>query len=370
MSYQEDYAAMKEPGATTMPLQKPARFGRFSSRTVIFVGVAAALIVIGLAVGLGVGLGIGHGNGGGNDESQSPPISTPIPPPTGNGTVWQPAVNSTWQIVLKEPIKISAENKTTEPDVEIFDIDLFSNSNETIRQLHDLGKKVICYFSGGSYEPYRPDSSQFQLSVLGKALDGWDDEKWIDIRSESVRDIMAARIKLAYEKGCDAVDPDNVDAYVRSVQCSLILRLMLTMLQNNENGLDLTQADTVSFMAYLANVTNSYNMSVGLKNAGEVLTNLTSVVHFSVNEQCVQYKECETFAPMIQAGKPVFHIEYPRGAPGGISGKTAASSCSRSGAGQGSDDFSSLLKGELLDGWVEFCDRSTANTTMISERAV
>lgn len=113
-------------------------------------------------------------------------------------------------------------------------------------------------------------------------------------------------------------------------------------------------------------MSSSYNISVGLKNAGEVLPNLTSIVHFSVNEQCVEYKECESFAPMVQAGKPVFHIEYPKGAPD-ISGKAAENSCSRAGSGSGSDDFSSLLKAMDLDGWVEFCDRSTANTTMILE---
>lgn len=184
---------------------------RLSRRTVIAFGVAAALIIIGLAIGLGVGLGLKHNNG--NDESETPPATTH--PPTGNGTVWQPAVNSTWQIVLQEPIKISYQNKTTEPDVEIFDIDLFSNSNETIRLLKDLHKRVICYFSAGSFEPYRPDSAQFQQSIKGRPLDGWADEKWIDIRSDSVRSIMAERIKLAKEKGCDAVDPDNVDGYVR-----------------------------------------------------------------------------------------------------------------------------------------------------------
>lgn len=211
-SDREAYAAMKESRATAMPSQGTPRYGRFSRRTVILAGVAAALIIIGLAVGLGVGLGIGNNND--NGETESSPTPTSIPPPSGNSTSWQPAVNSTWQIVLKEPIKMSTDNQTTDPDVEIFDIDLFTNSNETISLLHDLGKKVICYFSGGSYEPYRPDSAQFQQSVLGKPLDGWDDEKWIDIRSDSVRNIMAERIKLAKEKGCDAVDPDNVDGYV------------------------------------------------------------------------------------------------------------------------------------------------------------
>lgn len=203
---------MKEPRAATMPLQKQSWYGRFSRRSVILAGVAAALIVIGLAVGLGVGLSIG--NHSGDNEPESPPTPTTIPPPTGNGTSWQPAVNSTWQIVLKEPIKISSDNETTQPDVDIWDIDLFSNSNDTIDILHGLGKKVICYFSGGSYEPYRPDSSEFRSQDLGKALDGWDDEKWIDIRSDSVRNIMVERIKLAKDKGCDAVDPDNVDGYV------------------------------------------------------------------------------------------------------------------------------------------------------------
>lgn len=203
---------MKEPHDGTVPLKNRPWYGRFSRRAIIIAGVAAALVIIALAIGLGVGLGLHHGND--NNEPESTPTSTPLPPPSGNSTSWQPAVNSTWQIVLKEPIKISSDNKTTDPDVEIFDIDLFTNSNDTIKLLHDLGKKVICYFSGGSYEPYRPDSSQFQSQDMGKPLDGWDDEKWIDLRSDSVRSIMAERIKLAKEKGCDAVDPDNVDAYV------------------------------------------------------------------------------------------------------------------------------------------------------------
>ena len=221
MSDHDAYAAMKEPSSAAMPKQTRQRYGRFSRRTIIFAGVAAALVIIGLAIGLGVGLGLHHGNG--NDEPEASPTPTLSPPPSGNSTSWQPAVNSTWQIVLKEPIKISAENKTTIPDVEIFDIDLFTNSNDTIKLLHNLGKKVICYFSGGSYEPYRPDSSQFQSQDMGKSLDGWDDEKWINIRSDSVRSIMSERIKLAKEKGCDAVDPDNVDGYV-SLRMLLILR--------------------------------------------------------------------------------------------------------------------------------------------------
>ena len=89
-------------------------------------------------------------------------------------------------------------------------------------QLFKLNKKVICYFSAGSYEPGRPDSANFLPSDLGSQMANWPDETWLDIRSLNVQKIMAARIQLAKSKGCDAVDPDNVDGY------------------NNVNGLGLT----------------------------------------------------------------------------------------------------------------------------------
>lgn len=137
-------------------------------------------------------------------------------------------------------------------------------------------------------------------------------------------------------------------------------------MKNNDNGLNLTQADTISYMHFLSEQATSHNMSIGLKNAGEVLSNLTSVVHFSVNEQCVQYSECGSFAPMIEVGKPVFHIEYPKDAPSGVSEKIATNICGDTGDASGSQWFSTVIKGMDLDGWVEFCDQTTAYTGVMS----
>jgi len=36
---------------------------------------------------------------------------------------------------------------------------------------------------------------------VGKTLDGWAGEKWLDTRSTNVRSIMAARLDLAVSKG-------------------------------------------------------------------------------------------------------------------------------------------------------------------------
>ena len=41
---------------------------------------------------------------------------------------------------------------------------------------------MICYFSAGSWERGRPDSGQFPKRVRGKRLDGFPDERWLDIR--------------------------------------------------------------------------------------------------------------------------------------------------------------------------------------------
>lgn len=103
--------------------------------------------------------------------------------------------------MLSDPIKVTANTSSVTPPVEIFDIDLFENPKETIDALHRLGKKAIAYFSAGSYEPERPDSQEFHSKDLGKKMDGWPKEKWVDIRSENVRGIMSRRIELAARKG-------------------------------------------------------------------------------------------------------------------------------------------------------------------------
>lgn len=115
----------------------------------------------------------------------------------------------------------------------------------------------------------------------------------------------------------------------------------------------------------MANEAASHNLAIGLKNAGEILSSVITVVQFSVNEQCIEYSECGTFAPMIGAGKPVFHIEYPKGAPGGVSQQASQQACATTGDGAGSEGFSTVLKGLELGGWVEFCDGSVADTSML-----
>lgn len=186
----------------------------WSLRRKLLIGGIIFLIVLGLALGLGLGLGLGGGSG--DDNNNSPPSSTSSPLPSPNGTLsWTPKVGDTWQIILSHPPILAEADTATTPNVSIFDIDLFDTPTETITQLHKLGKKVICYFSAGSYEDWRPDAKNFTDADKGKQLDGWPGEKWLNIGNSNVRAIMKKRIELAKSKGCDGVDPDNVDGYVQ-----------------------------------------------------------------------------------------------------------------------------------------------------------
>lgn len=94
-------------------------------------------------------------------------------------------------------------------DAPVWDIDLFDNPASTMKALKAAGKIVICYFSAGTAEDWRDDYRDFATADLGKVLPEWPNEKWIRTGSQSIRKIMTRRIKLAADKGCDAIDPDN-----------------------------------------------------------------------------------------------------------------------------------------------------------------
>jgi hypothetical protein len=208
--------------------------------------IIVAVVSVGIAIALSFGLVFGlrrHRERENNDPQPSnfpnspnlipglnpgPFNADPIPSPEPWKTIWKPAPNTAWQIILNQAIDLPASaTNTTPPEAEVWDIDLFLNSKETIDTLHRLEKKVICYFSAGSYEPDRPDSYEFRESEKGKKLAGWPDERWLDLTRLHVLGIMQRRIQLAKYKGCDGVDPDNIDGYVSCVIFSLMHTCLL-----------------------------------------------------------------------------------------------------------------------------------------------
>jgi len=203
--------------------------------------------------------------------------------------IYTPAPLSTFQWDLQDNNKVN-----TSYDVDVYDIDLFDNSKALIGQLQADGKKVICYFSAGSYEDARSDKSEFIAADLGKDLEDWEGERWLDIRSDNVKRIMKIRLDLAKKKGCDGVEPDNVDGYARQ----------------NDTGFPLTANDQLVYNRFLAKEAHARGLSVGLKNDLDQITELVDYFDFAVNEECHEYEECSRLDPFIQQNKAVFNVEY------------------------------------------------------------
>jgi hypothetical protein len=183
----------------------------------------------------------------------------------------------------------------TDLAVDVFNLDLFDTPAETIATLHQRRVFVMCYFSAGSYEAWRPDALLFPQAALGNELEGWPGEKWLDIRRiDLLAPIMEARLDLARHKSCDGVDPDNVNGYT------------------NESGFPLTADDQKRYNLFLAQAAHRRGLLIGLKNDLEQIAELVSHFDWVLNESCFFYDECEALLPFSQAGKAVFVIEYQR----------------------------------------------------------
>jgi uncharacterized protein (TIGR01370 family) len=314
----------------------------WSLRQKLIMGVVSVISVLALSIGLGAGLTIGRGHHHWSQSSSSSTSTTstssaPISTPSEvNGTestgLWQPMKGTSWNYELQTPLSSSSKG-----NFDVWDIDLFDNDAGTISSFQQQGAKVICYFSAGSAENWRPDYSKFAASDLGNDLSGWPGEKWVNINSPSVRQIMEVRLDLAKQKNCDGVDPDNVDGY------------------NNDNGLDLTQADSIDYIHFFADAAQQRGLSIGLKNSAEIVVSVIDAMQWSVNEQCIEFNECDSFKPFITQGKPVFHVEYPKGDNTNnnmpVSGSTSKEVCDASQA----SGFSTIIKNIDLDGWTEPC---------------
>lgn len=198
---------------------------------------------------------------------------------------WTPVASDTWQWQLTGKINTSY-------NVKIYDVDLFDTDAATLAALKKAGRKVVCYFSAGSAENWRPDYGQFKAADKGKPLDGWVGETWLDVRSSNVRQIMTARLDRAVQKGCDGVEPDNVDGY------------------SNDSGFNLTPKNQIDYNSFIANEAHKRNLAVGLKNDVEQLDALQPLFDFAVNESCNAEQECPGYRVFTQLNKPVLNAEY------------------------------------------------------------
>lgn len=202
------------------------------------------------------------------------------------GGDWKPVQGLTWQVQLSGALDESVP-------ADVYDIDGQETSAQQIAALQRKGARVVCYFSAGSVEDWRPDAQEFPAEVVGADMVGWPGERWLDLRRQDVLlPLMDGRLDALAAKGCDGVDPDNVDQV------------------GKETGFAITEAEQIDFIRALAGRARERGLAFGLKNAPGLSHELIDDVDFAVNEQCHEYDECGGYDRFLAAGKPVVNIEY------------------------------------------------------------
>jgi len=208
-------------------------------------------------------------------------------------TAPQPAAASWWTMPQQLTWFWQLQGKVdNSKQVAAYDIDGFENEAPEVAALHAQGKRVICYVDVGTAENFRPDYARFPRSTLGRS-NGWPGERWLDIRRLGVLEpIMAARFQMCREKGFDAVEPDNMEAF------------------SNRSGFPITAAQQLEYDLWIAGAVHSLGMAVLQKNDGEQSAEQQPYFDGALSEQCNQYRECANFEPYLAADKPVLNAEY------------------------------------------------------------
>jgi hypothetical protein len=191
-----------------------------------------------------------------------------------------------WQYQLQGKIDTSV-------DARVFDVDGADVSAATVKRLHQLGRRVICYVDVGTWENWRADAAKFPKRVLGRAVSGWPGERWLDIRARSeLEPIIRKRMSRCRDKGFDAVEGDNVNAF------------------ENDTGFPISAGDQLAYNRWFANEAHSLGLAAVLKNDLDQAKPLLPYFDLAVLEQCFQYGECGKAQRFVAAGKAVFDVEY------------------------------------------------------------
>jgi hypothetical protein len=200
---------------------------------------------------------------------------------------------------------------------QVIDFDLYRDKRGTdvdrepneraVDALHGIGGYAICYVDAGGIENYRPDYPRFLRwhrnhghSLLGKPFSKrFPEERWANVGGAKQRrflvEMMAKRVGKCAGAGFDAVEFDVVEAWAAPRRVT---------------GWRVSAADQLKYNRALAEIAYEAGLAVGLKNDLGQVEELVGDFDFAINEECVGFEECELLTPFIDAGKPVFHIEY------------------------------------------------------------
>lgn len=191
-------------------------------------------------------------------------------------------------------------------NVTVYDLDGINNPASTIKTLHRLHDKVICYIEVGAAGNYY-SAAQEGIAVtyyqqlkaagdLGAAVPGYP-ENYLNINTKSTFRIIKTMIRQqCFRKGFDAVEPDIDDSYT------------------DATGFKITEAQNIKFDKMLGAYAHSLGLAWGQKNGDNdpaFSAALEPTTDFLLDEECNFYNTCGIVTPpYVKAGKMVLNAEY------------------------------------------------------------
>ena len=195
------------------------------------------------------------------------------------------AQNMSWQYQLSgEP--------DLDIDAQLFVIDLFELDVTDIAAQRARGKVLVAYLSAGTVESYRADAGDFPDSAIGNVHPAYPNEAWLDVRSEGVRAVMAARLDLARDKGFDGIVPTSLSSYL------------------NDTGFDLTAEDLRAYSTWLASEAHARGLYVGMTDDFEQVELLAEHYDWAIHFGCIERGDCAELDLFVGQGKPVLDVEF------------------------------------------------------------
>ncbi|MCW3813566.1 endo alpha-1,4 polygalactosaminidase [Micromonospora sp. DR5-3] len=240
------------------------------------------------------------------------PPGAPTPWPAELARRWQ------WQWQLTGPLDVTA-------DADVFLLDPVRTTSAETAALRARDRRLVCQVSVGTYAPSDPDASRFPADLRGGPVTGRPDHRWLDVRRwDTLKPVLADRLRLCRGKGFGAVALDDADGYL------------------HRPGFPLDFDDQLLFNRRLAALARQLDLSPGLVGDVPQVAALAPDFDFAVNQECVRRRECAKLLPFADAHKPVFHVEY--------TGDPATFCVTTVGYG-----FASMRKDRALDAWREPC---------------
>lgn len=117
------------------------------------------------------------------------------------------------------------------------------------------------------------------------------------IANSNIKPLIEKRLELAKEKGCDAVEPDNIDIYLN---------------ESVQKWKDpVTKEDQLNYDIWLSTEARNRGLAIALKNDVGNAQLLEPYFDFAINEDCYAFDECYLYSDsFIKNNKPVFVVAY------------------------------------------------------------